>query len=313
MAVYNGMPYLPQAVDSVLAQTYKDFEFIIVDDGSKDETPAVLAECARREPRIRVLTHPSNQGGAAALVTGVGTARGEFIARIDADDEYLPERLQKMVDFLDRTPGVAAVGTWFLLVDMDGRPVAKGQPPTDPAAIRRGLALRNCMGVGVLMRKGALVKVGNYRPGFRSTEDYDLWLRMAEQYDLAALPEHLYLYRRRPGAKTVQHIRTSCAYASLARKFARQRKRTGADSYAEYVAAGRFPKMNTEGADLGPYFCDLAKKAIDRERYAQGWHLAVKAVQCEPRCAFRALLLILRIPLVRMKLLRTMKDLLRRD
>jgi glycosyltransferase involved in cell wall biosynthesis len=298
MAVYNGMPYLRQAVESILAQTYRDFELVIVDDASTDDTPIVLAEYARRDLRIRILTHPANKGTAVSLAAGVEAARGALIARIDADDQYMPERLEKMVAFLDQNPAIGLVDTWSKVVDMEGHLLGEERWPTSPTAIRQGLALRNCMSGGVLMRKDAVLKAGNYRPGFRMAEDYDLWLRMVEISHIAIIPEYLCVYRRHPGAATVQHPRTCAASGSLARRFARERKQNGRDSHDLYLAQGKSPKATHTGADpdLGLYYCLLSRRAIARGDCSQGWHMAIRAIRSSPRCSFRALLLVFRIP-----------------
>ena len=121
MPVYDGMPYLPLALDSILRQTFRDFEFIVIDDGSTDATADILAVCAARDPRLRVLTLPQSRGIVAALNSGLGAARGEFIARMDADDIALPERLEQQVGFLDAHPDHVLVGSSSSFIDSVGK------------------------------------------------------------------------------------------------------------------------------------------------------------------------------------------------
>jgi len=121
MPVYNGMPYLPGALDSILRQTFHNFEFIVIDDGSTDDTAEVLAACAARDRRLRVLTMAQNRGIIAALNSGLEAACGEFIARMDADDVALPERLERQVAFLDAHADHVVVGSSCSFIDTVGR------------------------------------------------------------------------------------------------------------------------------------------------------------------------------------------------
>ncbi|MFO0888513.1 MAG: glycosyltransferase [Isosphaeraceae bacterium] len=198
MPVYNGERYLAEAVESILAQTLVDFEFLIIDDGSTDGSLRILQRYAEQDPRIRLISRP-NKGLTATLNELIDLARGEFIARMDADDVSLPERLERQVDYLRANPGCVVVGCRALVIDPDG----------DPVSVRfNGLAheeldAQNLDGSrqsalchpSVLMRRQALVESGKYRQQFQYCEDLDLWLRMAERGRLGNLPEVLIKYR----------------------------------------------------------------------------------------------------------------------
>lgn len=201
MSVYNGARYLREAMDSILNQTFTDFEFIVVDDGSTDETPAILDSYA--DPRVVRLHNETNIGLTRSLNRGLAVAKGEYVARQDADDVSLPERLQKQVAFLDAHPKVAAVGTAYIEVPVDGGPERLMVMPTASQAIREQLFYTHCFCHGsVMLRRNAMVVVGGYDENFQAAQDRDLWLRLAERFDLANLDEPLYRLRMSAGSVT---------------------------------------------------------------------------------------------------------------
>src|SRR5512138_543084 len=137
--VYNGEPYADRAIPGILAQTFEDFEWIIVDDGSEDRTPDVLRELASRDPRVRVFS-PGRLGITGAANYGLTQARGEYIARQDFDDRSYPDRLRLQVEFLDAHPGVGVVGGHYMLVDENRGERYVRMPPTEHSAIVPALA-----------------------------------------------------------------------------------------------------------------------------------------------------------------------------
>jgi glycosyltransferase involved in cell wall biosynthesis len=137
--VYNGEPYFDRAIPGILAQTFEDFEFILVDDGSTDRSLDKLHELARRDPRVRVFA-PGRLGAAAAYNYGVAQANGEYIARQDFDDRSYPDRLSLQVAFLDAHPEVGMVGGYYILVDERRGERYVRMPPTDHAAIISAMA-----------------------------------------------------------------------------------------------------------------------------------------------------------------------------
>jgi glycosyltransferase involved in cell wall biosynthesis len=195
MPVYNGEWFLAEAIDSILGQTFADFEFVIIDDGSTDASPAILADYASRDPRIRVVRQ-AGAGIVAALNRGLAECRAPLVARMDADDSSLPTRLEQQVAFLAGHPRVAVVGTAFQLVSETGAAGPKVHHATGPAAISRGLRRGNCLAhPTVMMRRDAILAVGGYRESLRHAEDYDLWTRVGERHELANLPTCLVRYR----------------------------------------------------------------------------------------------------------------------
>ncbi|MFH5805566.1 glycosyltransferase family 2 protein [Alienimonas sp. DA493] len=200
MGVYNAAETLPAAVEGVLAQTFADWEFVIVDDGSTDGTANRLAEYAAAEPRVRVIRQ-ENAGLTAALIRGCREARGEFIARQDADDVSAPERLERQVALLRDTPGAGFVSCTTRYVAPGGETLDLLSRPADPAEATRAL-LHEHQGPpahgSVLFRRDLYDAVGGYRKEFYYAQDSDLWLRMAERALVAYVPEPLYDFRLSP-------------------------------------------------------------------------------------------------------------------
>jgi len=201
MPVYNGEQYLRRAIDSILAQTYADFEFVIVDDGSRDATLSILQEYAARDARFRIISRP-NTGIVGALNDGLQAARGELIARMDADDAAYPERFAKQVAFLDAHPECVGVGTAFMMVDPEGDPIREVLWTASSEEIHRELlAGRGGMAhPTAMLRLAAVRQVGGYRRETQYAEDLDLWLRLTEHGKLSNLPEVLLDYRIHGGS-----------------------------------------------------------------------------------------------------------------
>lgn len=200
MSVYNAAPYLADAVESMLSQTLSNFEFIILDDGSTDRSLEILEEYAHRDERIRIVAQ-KHEGLTYRLNEGILVSRGEFIARMDADDVSLKLRLEHQVNYLRENPRCVAVGCDLLVIDGDGKPIGVSRHKTNPISIEE-LLLNGAHGViahaACVMRRATLVAIGGYREEFESIEDFDLWFRLAEKGQLANLPEVLFKYRLNP-------------------------------------------------------------------------------------------------------------------
>ena len=231
LTVYNGERFLALAVESILAQTWRDFELIAVDDGSTDGSLTILQAYAAQDRRVRVLAC-SNTGQAGALNTGVAAARGAWVARMDADDIAAPERLRRQADFLAAHLRIGAVGAAYQAIDESGSPL--GRPKLfscDPAVIRKELQ-RGCCALAhptVMIRRDVLQETGAYRGLLRPAEDYDLWLRMSEIADLANLPDVLLQYRIHGGSLSIKFAVAQALGTEVARRAGMVRRRTGAD------------------------------------------------------------------------------------
>ena len=197
MSVFNDACYLRRAIESILEQEGAELEFIIVDDGSTDGSAAILDEYAGRDPRVRVIRQ-ANAGLTRSLIRGCKEARGEFIARQDADDVSLPGRLARQVSMLKGDDRLVFVSSWADVIGPADEWVMTIERPADVEEASR-LLLDDRTGPpgrgSVMMRRAAYVRVGGYRPEFYYAQDADLWLRLGEIGLLGYVPEVLYRYR----------------------------------------------------------------------------------------------------------------------
>ena len=198
MSVRDGAPWVREAVESVLAQTASDLELIVIDDGSTDATPAVLASF--RDPRLRV-ERQRPVGLTVALNRAFSLARAPLLARLDADDLAVPDRVARQRTFLDSHPEVGLLGTGAREMDPSGREIGIVSPPVADAAIRRALIRENpFVHSSVMMRRSALLLVGGgYDEALPVAQDYDLWMRMSHVTRLANLSAPLVVRRLVPG------------------------------------------------------------------------------------------------------------------
>ena len=200
MSVFSDARYLHESMASILAQEGVDFEFIILDDGSTDESPQILDEYADRDNRVRVI-HQANSGLTKALIRGCSESTGEFIARQDADDISLPGRLEKLVAMLQADPSLSFVSSQAQVIGPEGEYLLTHTRPTDEDEATH-LLLHGGAGPpghgSVMFRRSHYDAVGGYRPEFYYAQDCDLWYRLGEIGGLKYAPEVLYQYRLSP-------------------------------------------------------------------------------------------------------------------
>lgn len=195
MSVYNGEKYVSEAIDSILNQTFTDFEFIVTNDGSTDKTPIILNKYAENDSRIIVI-HQENAGLTESLNKMIAKAKGTFIARMDADDISLPERFEKQINKLLIKSVYLAVGCWFQMLDESGRSSYEIVFPDNPILLKRYFrkGINSYAHGSVMIRKKVFDKVGfSYR--FKYGQDLDLWLRLSEHSSLGIVEEVLYQRR----------------------------------------------------------------------------------------------------------------------
>ncbi len=222
MSVYNGERYLSEAIKSIQHQSFNNFEFIIVNDASNDTTAEILNQID--DPRVRVFTNQQNLGLTRSLNKALKHCRGEYIARMDADDLSHPLRFEKQLSFLERHPSHALVGSSYYMVNETGTTVSLVGVLTESAQIKTGLKDQNWFGHGsVMMRKSALDMAGGYDEEFRYAQDYDLWLRLSELYDVANIQEPLYFWRNTEHAISRHKAREQQHFAELAKRNALKR------------------------------------------------------------------------------------------
>jgi glycosyltransferase involved in cell wall biosynthesis len=231
--VRNGARWLRDAIDSVTAQTFRDFELLIVDDGSTDETPRMLSELAARDDRV-VIIQQGALGLAIALNRGFAEARGPLIARLDADDRAFPERLDRQMRHLAMHPEIGLLGSWAQLIDDNSKSIGQLKPETDPEKLAGILTRTNpFVHSSVMLRVEIARRLGGYRSFFQAAEDYDLWLRFSEVTKVANLAETLVQYRRHGRNVTRRDAIRQAFSVGLALRSAKARRHGGADPAAD--------------------------------------------------------------------------------
>ena len=191
MSVYNGEKYLREAIESILNQTFADFEFIIVNDGSTDSSLEIIQ--SYHDDRIRVINNEINIGLTKSLNKAIGEARGEYIARQDADDISLPNRFEEQLKYFEQYPEVVLLGTSAYRVDEHEKVLAKVILPEKPD--KNSLKGSQFYHGSLMVKKEVFNKVGRYNELLRYCQDYELWLRIAKSYEVRNLTQLLYKFR----------------------------------------------------------------------------------------------------------------------
>ncbi len=198
MPVWNMAGSLERSVATILNQTYRDFELIVVDDGSTDETPQILARLASSDRRIQ-LFHQANSGIVAALNRGIREASGKYIARADGDDLYEPERLYLQRRYLEANPAVVLLCCDYYLSYPDGSVRLVALPPGHTDILKRLMRRNEIMHSSVMLRRQCLIEAGGYSEYWRHLEDYELWFRLARHGEIASIQRPLAQYRLHAG------------------------------------------------------------------------------------------------------------------
>jgi glycosyltransferase involved in cell wall biosynthesis len=193
MAVYNGETYLREAVDSILAQTYTNFEFIIVNDGSTDTTANILASYT--DARIQVINSPQNLGLIDSLNKGILAAKGEYIARLDADDIAIPERLEKQVKYLSENPEIVLLGSGARIIDAKGNVITDTYYQHEKDCIPIHLLFRNIFIHSSIIVKTKILAALQFDKSYYLAEDYIVWVQIAEKYKTDSVKESLVKHR----------------------------------------------------------------------------------------------------------------------
>ena len=206
LPTFNGARHLTEAIDGCLKQTWTNWELIIVDDHSTDETPEIIKRHAAADERIRSVRHDRNQKLPAALNTGFALARGEYCTWTSDDNFYQPDALKKMAAVLDRNEKVDIVYTGYGRINEAGQPSSSGLllPPEDLGY--RGNMITPCF----LFRRRVYDLVGGYAEDLFLAEDYFFWLCAAEKFRFQPLPEDLYRYREHSNSLTAQRTEKQC-------------------------------------------------------------------------------------------------------
>jgi glycosyltransferase involved in cell wall biosynthesis len=218
MPVYNGERFLRSAIESVLSQSFQDFELLAIDDGSTDSTRQILDAFRAEDKRVNVIFRP-HLGYAAALNVGIQRASNGLIAMMDADDIMLPNRLERQLSFLRSNPHASVICSYAYLIDVKGRIIGTSQNDID---VQRGKDKRDptlfceIVNPSVLMRKADIIQVGGYRESYIFAPDRDLWTRLVTSgYDIQCQPEFLLCYRLHLSAISAQSMHRNALFATL--------------------------------------------------------------------------------------------------
>jgi len=216
MSVYNEEKYLREAVDSILNQTFENFEFLIINDASTDKTVKILE--SYNDPRIKIYNNKKNIGLTKSLNVGLKMAKGKYIARQDADDISMPDRFEKQTDFLNKHDNYAVVGTFARIINEHSEEIRPFRIPTEDSDIRNFLKTDNCMVHGsVMIRMSTLLDMGFYNEDFERSQDYELWLRLTKKYYMRNIPDFLYCRRMQSKTLKTSYILEQQLFVSLAK------------------------------------------------------------------------------------------------
>lgn len=266
MSVYNGEKYLCESIDSILNQTYENFEFIIINDGSADSTGEI--NLSYSDPRICLIDNKENIGLTKSLNRGLKIARGEYIARMDADDISAPDRLRKELDFLQAHQDYAAVGTFLKALNEDSKVIGTIEKPVEDAEIRRFLKKDNCIAHGsAMIRKMCLLNVGLYDESIERAQDYELWLRVSEKYKIANIPEYLYMWRNHRRNISVEHSNEQKHFVEMVKTRA-----NGDTISADYTNKPEF-SMLMANYNNGKYIAEAIRSVLDQT--FKDWELLI--------------------------------------
>jgi Glycosyl transferase family 2 len=226
MSVYNGERFLALAIESILAQSFTDFEFLILNDGSSDGSAAIIDHYAKTDSRIRAI-HRENRGLIESLNQLLRESRAPWIARMDGDDIALPSRFEKQMAFLAAHPDHQVLGTWTEDIDEDGLPFSVNgkDHPTSHAEFLASVKERSGLcHPSVIMNRELALSVGGYHAAFKHCEDYDLWMRLADKTRICSLPERLVKYRHSANQVSNKYVVTQQIGAAVSRLALRERQ-----------------------------------------------------------------------------------------
>lgn len=221
MAVYNGGEFLSDSILSILNQTYKDFEFIIINDGSTDNSLKIVEDLQKNDGRIKIINNAQNLGLTKSLNVGFFASKGEYIARLDAGDISLPERIEKQVEFLDENKNIGLVGAWMYIINTKGEVLREIKYPTGDKKLKKALINYNpFVHSSIMIRREILPKMNIYDEDYKYTQDYKLYFDLYPYIEFANIPITLVKYRKSPNSITSRKNRSQMAFANKARMYA---------------------------------------------------------------------------------------------
>jgi glycosyltransferase involved in cell wall biosynthesis len=284
LSVHNDERFVSEAIESILSQTFRDFELIVIDDGSTDGSRATIE--AFDDHRIRLVSR-ANRGLTASLNEALELARGEYVARQDADDISLPTRIEREVAFLDSHPEIALVGTNYTVIDEAGQRLSTTSVFTHPDDLAVAEILSNQYGHGsVMMRRARVAELGGYDGSLGYVEDYDLFVRLSRIAKIANIAEPLYLWRRNTGGISLsnKHVQWEQTLVVRDREFQRILDRRGEFRiFTSFHPFDFHPSPRAYVAKKSMMFRDLAYLYRERGRPWSAALMQLAATVLEPR------------------------------
>jgi glycosyltransferase involved in cell wall biosynthesis len=292
MPAYNAAGYIESAIDSVLAQTVRELELLVIDDGSKDDTLAVAQACAKRDGRVRVVTQP-NAGIAPTLNRGLEMlAPAEWVFLMHADDLMMPNRLERQQAFIAANPDIAVASSLVHYINGAGDTIGHGRSPfTDPAAVRA--AYDRCEMIAFnhpacALKRDVMLKLGGYRQAFWPAEDCDLWARVVEAgHRVAVQDEYLLRYRIHGSSASISRARLMQQKTIWLERCIAARRRGEAEPTWEQFQADRkkvgWPtRLNLSRQELGRTFYQAAIHHVSTRNYLKFAPMLMAAAALEP-------------------------------
>jgi len=292
MSVYNDERYVGLAIDSILTQSFDDFEFLVIDDRSTDASAAIIAQRAALDPRIRILPSPA-KGRVPALGALLAAASAPLVAIMDSDDVCTADRFEKQMAFLAAHPDHGVIGCECSHIGPDGEAIQRPQinRPLDHAGLVANLESRPLINHNaVMMARDAVRSIGGYRSAYRHAEDYDLWLRLSQVTRMANLPEKLVQYRFYPEQVSTAHVVMQTRNAAIAWLAHGERLAGRPDPTG---ALDELPPLDRLDGMFGPGSTDyVRRRVIDRILYSpealtgDGWGILLdyaRTAKREPR------------------------------
>ncbi|AAM30837.1 glycosyltransferase family 2 protein [Methanosarcina mazei] len=278
MSAYNSEKFISDSISSILDQTYENWELIIINDASSDNTLKIVNQFSEKDPRIKVIDNENNLGLTISLNIGINNSKGEFIARLDSDDFAEPSRLEKELDHLHAYPEAGLVGSGAHLINSSGNKIGSMNVMSQPYFVNRFLInLNPFIHSSIMVRKKALDNVGSYREKFRYSQDYDLILRLSDKYKLSNIALPLIRWRVSDSSVTMQHHTLQRIYADIAREFAIERRNSGHDSYESTEFDTLIHEMRIR--NQGRYLCDHGVyDLLFNKKYKEGCSELIKGI-----------------------------------
>ncbi|WP_235284146.1 glycosyltransferase [Methanosarcina sp. 1.H.A.2.2] len=255
MSAYNSEKFISDSISSILNQTYDDWELVIINDASSDNTLEIINQFSEKDLRIKVIDNEKNIGLTISLNVGIKNSNGEFVARLDSDDLAEPSRLEKQINYLHNHPDVGLVGSGAYLINSFGNKIGFMNVMSQPDFVNKFMNnLNPFIHSSIMVRRKALDDVGSYREKFRYSQDYDLILRLSDKYKLSNIAQPLIRWRVSDNSLTMQHHTLQRIYADIAREFAIERRNYSHDSYESIEFNNLIDEMKIK--NQGRYLCD---------------------------------------------------------